>query len=71
MFNINHHQKKAQSSSSEEEEEEEEESTDGKIGEVCTLQELEPGHVECWICQEELSSEALLVHYDNHMKPSI
>ena len=31
----------------------------------------ESGHVQthnCWICQEELSSEVLLVgHYENHM----
>ena len=31
----------------------------------------ESGHVEkhiCWICQEELSSETLLLgHYENHM----
>ena len=36
-----------------------------------TLMELHSGHVEkhiCWICQEELSSEALLLgHYENHM----
>jgi len=33
------------------------------------LQEREQCHVECWICQEELCSQAqLLEHYDNHMK---
>jgi len=33
------------------------------------FQEPELCHVECWICQEELCSEAqLFKHYDNHMK---
>ena len=33
------------------------------------IQELELCNVECWICQEELCSQAqLLKHYDNHMK---
>ena len=33
------------------------------------FQEPELCHVECWICQEELCSQAqLLKHYDTHMK---
>ena len=33
------------------------------------IQKLELCHVECWICQEELCSQAqLLKHYDDHMK---
>jgi len=50
----------------------EEDSPDNISTPTSGFQGPQSGHAEkhiCWICQEEMSSEALLLeHYENHMK---